>query len=289
MRLKNKTSSVIFLKSLVVVLALTSYSLSRSAVLWAADTTISVPDSTPGQPLEPVPAPTPVAKPQPIVSKMDVDSGAESPQIELVDIPTADILDPMTYSTNFRFYSDGGIASRLLIGPLKRVNLGITFDAQQVIGSGDPHLVRPSVYFKLRAFDGTDVLPALAIGYNDQAYLWQNSTHDFLEKEMGLYLVGSHEIFIPDLDVHAGMNVNQFDNTLLYGFFGASYKIVPSFAVMAEYDNIRNAEDNRVNLGGRYWLTSYFNVDLAARNVGRGEARGGERIVRLNYTSHFPF
>ena len=224
-----------------------------------------------------------------MTAKTVTDAGENSPQIEAVDIPTADILDPSTYSANFRFYNQGGIASRLIIGPLKRVNLGVTFDAQQVIGSGDPHLVRPSVYVKLRAFDGTDVLPALALGYDNQAYLYQNSTHDFLEKEKGLYLVGSHEIFIPDFDLHAGMNINEFDNTKLYGFFGATYKIVPSFALLAEYDNIRDGINNRVNLGGRYWLTSYFNVDVAARNVGRGEARGGERIVRLNYTAHFPF
>jgi len=254
-----------------------------SSTLWAADAAIST--STP--------VTTPVQAPAPTTPKMTAktvtDAGENSPQIEAVDIPTADILDPSTYSANFRFYNQGGIASRLIIGPLKRVNLGVTFDAQQVIGSGDPHLVRPSVYVKLRAFDGTDVLPALALGYDNQAYLYQNSTHDFLEKEKGLYLVGSHEIFIPDFDLHAGMNINEFDNTKLYGFFGATYKIVPSFALLAEYDNIRDGINNRVNLGGRYWLTSYFNVDVAARNVGRGEARGGERIVRLNYTAHFPF
>ena len=98
-----------------------------------------------------------------VKAEKDVDTGAESPQIEAVDIPTADILDPSTYAVNFRFYDQGGIASRLVIGPLKRVNLGVTFDGQNIIGSGDPHMVRPSIYFKLRAFDGTDVLPALAV------------------------------------------------------------------------------------------------------------------------------
>jgi hypothetical protein len=219
----------------------------------------------------------------------DKDAGAESPQIEVVDIPTADILDPSTYATTFRFYSDGGINSRLVIGPLRRVNMGITFDAQQVIGGEPPHMITPSVYFKLRAFDGTDVLPALALGYDNSGYLYQESTHDYLQKEKGLYLVGSHEIFVPDFDLHAGTNINDFNNTKVYGFFGATYKIVPAFALLMEYDNIRNGPDNRPNLGGRFWITSFFNVDVAARNVGRSDADGAERIVRLNYTAHFPF
>src|SRR5262249_16436311 len=58
--------------------------------------------------------------------------GEQSPQIEVMDIPTADILDPLTYATAFRFYNEGGLMSRLVIGPLKRVNLGISFDGQRV-------------------------------------------------------------------------------------------------------------------------------------------------------------
>lgn len=221
---------------------------------------------------------------------VNTDAGNESPQIEAMDIPTADVLDPATYALNFRFYNQGGIASRILVGPLKRVNLGLTFDGQNIIGAGDPHMVRPSIYFKLRAFDGSDVLPALALGYDSQAYLYNTATHDFLEKEKGFYFVGSHEIFLPDLFLHAGMNVNNVDDDpKVYGFFGATYKIVSSFALLAEYDNIRNGPTNRVNLGGRYWVTPYFNIDFGARNVGRGEGRGGERIVRLNYTARFPF
>lgn len=226
----------------------------------------------------------------PTVERHEVQStGAESPQLEAVDIPTSDILDPATFSTAFRFYNEGGIASRLVIGPFKRVNLGIQGDAQRVIGSQTPHMVRPSVFFKLRFFDGSDLLPALALGYDNQGYLYQDSTRDFLQKERGIYLVGSHEILFPNLQLHAGLNVDDFSNAKLKGFFGATWKIVPAFALLAEYDNLRKAPDNRANLGGRFWVTPFFNVDVAARNVGRGAVRGAERIVRLNYVGNFPF
>jgi hypothetical protein len=215
--------------------------------------------------------------------------GENSPMIELVDIPTAEILDPMTYATTFRFYNDGGLTSRLIIGPLKRVNLGISFDAQRVIGSGDPHLIRPSVFFKLRFFDGNDYLPALAVGYDNQGELWQDSTKEFLHREKGLYLVGSHEILIPDLEIHAGVNDYDFDNNAKpFGFFGLSYKITPNFALLSEYDNINNLYNARFNMGGRYWVAPYFNIDFAARYIGHGTSEGGERIIRLNYVGHFP-
>ncbi len=215
----------------------------------------------------------------------------EAPMLEAVDTPTAEILDPMTYSTNFRFYNEGGITSRLVIGPLKRVNLGISFDAQRVIGSGDPHMIRPSIYFKLRVYDGSDILPAFALGYDNQGQLYQEGSKRFLNREKGLYFVISHEVLIPNLEVHAGANLYDFENAkeTVGGFVGSTFKITSSFALLAEYDNIHHAPDNRVNVGGRYYVAPYFYVDLAARNVGRGTSRGAERIVRLNYTGNFPF
>lgn len=251
------------------VIACVGLCLAGRALVWGADTT----DTS--------------------AEKSDVISTAhvgESPQLEVVDTPTADILDPKTFSTSFRFYSEGGITSRLLLGPFKRFNMGLSLDGQNLIGDGNPHFIRPSLFAKLRFFDGTDMLPALALGYDNQGYLYQESTKDFLQKEKGLYLVGSHEILLPNLDLNAGINFPRLDESgTPFGFVGASWKIVDSFAFLAEYDNIQKAPDNRVNVGGRFWVTSFFNVDVAARNVGRGEASGAERIVRLNYVTNFPF
>ncbi len=214
---------------------------------------------------------------------------AFSPMIEVVDVPTADVLDPMTYATTFRFYTEGGLTSRFILGPLKRVNLGISFDAQRVIGAGDPHMKRPDVFFKVRALDGGDYFPTVALGYDSQGMLWNEDTDEFTHKEKGIYLAMSHPIFYSNLDLHAGVNVNEFDeNSKVFGFIGSTIKFTPNFALLLEYDNIRNGRDNRFNVGGRFWVAPYFNIDFAARNVPRGSERGAERILRLNYVGHFP-
>jgi hypothetical protein len=214
---------------------------------------------------------------------------AFSPQIEVVDIPTAEVLDPMTYATTFRFYSDGGLTSRFLLAPLKRVNLGIALDAQRVIGAGDPHIIQPSVYFKVKALDEGNYFPAIALGYDNQGMLWNEESDEFQHREKGIFLVGSHAIFTSNLDLHGGVNVNEFDeDAAVYGFLGTTIKFTPNFALLVEYDNIRNGRDNRLNIGGRFWVAPYFNVDFAARNIPRGAERGGERILRLNYVGHFP-
>jgi len=216
--------------------------------------------------------------------------GVDAPMIELTDIPTADVLDAATYATTFRFYREGGLVSRLLIGPFRRVNLGLSLDAQHVIGGGEPDATTPDVFFKLRFFDGTDILPALALGYDSQGYIYQQPQEEFLHEEKGMYLVGGHEFLLPDMELHAGVNVPQLDeDARLYGFFGLSWRFIPAFALMMEYDNIRNGPENRFNTGGRFFVTPFFNVDISARNIGRKNDRGAERIVRLNYVARFPF
>lgn len=222
-------------------------------------------------------------------SKTQDDASDVGTMIEAVDVPTSDVLDAGTYATNFRLYSQGGLQSRLLIGPFRRVNLGITFDVQRLIGGGSPHMINPAIEFKVRAFDGTDALPALALGYDGQGYLYQESTKHFLDDRRGFFAVVSHEILLPDLELHAGVNVPDTDDPKVYGFLGSTYRITTAFAFLVEYDNIRNAPGNRVNIGGRFWVTPSFNVDLAARNVGRDGADGAERILRLNYVGNFPF
>ena len=169
--------------------------------------------------------------------------------------------------------------------------MGITFDAQRVIGSQDPHMIVPTVYFKLRAFDGTDVLPALALGYDNMGYLYQgNPRATYLPKRRKVFIwLAVNEIFVPDFDLHAGMNINDFNNTKIFGFFGVTYKIVPAFALLLEYDNIRNGPENRFNVGGRFWITPYFNVDVGARNVGRGLRRGRRAYRTSELHGSFPF
>jgi hypothetical protein len=223
-------------------------------------------------------------------AKKTADDALESStMIETVDTPTADILDAGTYSTSFRLYSQGGLMSRLLVAPFRRLNMGLSFDVQRLIGSGSPHMITPAIAIKIRAFDGNDILPALALGYEGQGYLYQDSTKHFLDDRRGLYLVGSHEILLPDMELHAGVNVPDVEDAKAFGFIGSTYHITSAFALLVEYDNIRNAPQNRINIGGRFWITPSFNVDLAARNVGRDGVDGAERILRLNYVGNFPF
>ena len=54
--------------------------------------------------------------------RSDDNAGSESTQIEAIDIPTADVLDPATYANDVCvFTARAGSILDLIVGPLRRV------------------------------------------------------------------------------------------------------------------------------------------------------------------------
>ncbi|MBI4055100.1 MAG: hypothetical protein HY402_03090, partial [Elusimicrobia bacterium] len=193
------------------------------------------------------------------------------PETDLVDIPTAGILDYGSVGTRVRFFSEGGTLGYLSFGVLQRLNIGASLNVDRFIGNvGAVDVQRPEIQLRLRFYDGSRFLPALALGFDSQGYLFDSRrTEDYLQKEHGLYLVASREIGLPGLQGHAGGNIADFDNDFLAAFFGVSYWVEDVFSLMAEWDNLRGVAESRVNAGARFYVTPFFNFDFAVRGIGR--------------------
>jgi hypothetical protein len=216
------------------------------------------------------------------------------PDTELIDIPTASILDYGAFSSRSRFFTSGGVVEWVSFGVFQRLNIGASLNVDKFIGTGEPvQVTRPDLQVKFRFYDGTPILPALAVGFDGQGYFYNRVDHLYNQRDHGLYLVGSQEILVPGFQVHAGMNIPDFDNNPLFGFMGADYNIKDKVLVMAEWDNINNFYDSRLNLGFRVYITTNFSVDFAVRSIGRGGtydnglAPGNERVVTLKYIGNF--
>jgi len=55
--------------------------------------------------------------------------------------------------------------------------------------------------------------------------------------------------------------------------------------LLAEWDNIRNIRDSRVNTGLRFYLHPSLALDGAVRRIGRGDE--SERILQIHYVTTF--
>ncbi|MHB0996367.1 MAG: hypothetical protein ACYC2I_08370 [Elusimicrobiales bacterium] len=217
------------------------------------------------------------------------------PDVELIDVPTAGILDYYGFMVKTRAYSGGGVIGGLNFGVQERLNLGASMAVDKFIGSdAGVKMRRPEIQVKFRFFDGGYYIPALALGYDGQGYYYNPDAKKYLEKGKGLYIVGSKEVGMPGLALHGGFNVPDFDNNYLFAFLALNYTLEDKVAFMFEYDSMFHSDDpSRFNAGIRSYITPYFQLDVALREIGRsgefanGWPRKSERIVQLRYNTSF--
>jgi hypothetical protein len=212
-------------------------------------------------------------------------------EIEIIDTPTADVVDHYGYFVSFRFGKDGGLQTKTAFGVFPRLNIGFGLDGERVIGTEDARLNKPTINVKFRIFDGVGYIPAFALGYDGQGYVFNKATDEYDQREKGFYLAATKEMFIPNLVISFGGNIMEFDEgNSGDAFAGFSYIYERTIGFMFEYDHLTNYDDRRLNFGLKYFVTPAFTVDALIRNIPEfagAQSRETERVLRLNYTGSF--
>jgi len=212
----------------------------------------------------------------------------------LIDVQTAEVLDYYTYNLLGRAFSDGGTSFALNFGVLPRLSLGVAFIAENFIGSsGSTDFLTPAIKAKYRFFDGSEHIPALAIGYDGQGYYYNKDLSKYQQEERGVYLVGSKEVFYPGFNLHLGVNIPDFDDGDVFSFLAMDYTIDNKVTLMTELDNIRSSKTYRFNVGIRLDIGNNFYLDFAVRDLAQntkspaGKKLNPERIFQIGYQSSF--
>lgn len=206
---------------------------------------------------------------------------------EIIDVPTAEPIDYSTYRLGFRLYGGGGILTRATFGVFRNVNLGFAWDVKNIIGENNVELVPPSIHLKIRFYEGDKKFPAFAIGYEAQGHYWDKAEQQYAEKERGIYMVATREMFTPGLEFSLGGNVNDFKKSVVHGFAGAEYDL-DTVSFLLEYDNLPLdplEKNQRLNAGLRFKITPDLHFELAGKNIGRNSP--AERIIKSNYIARF--
>ena len=178
-------------------------------------------------------------------------------------------------------------------GVYPRINIGVSIAAHELLGSSDDvRVLDPDFQAKWKIYDGSLYLPAIAIGYDGRRYGYGYNEHrvyadtkEYLDDRKGGYLTLTREIIVPGLNAAAGMNLSDFDWDELYWFTGMYYNLGDKVGLLAEWDNIRNMRDSRLNLGARFYLHPSLALDAAVRRIGRGDE--SERILQIRYVTNF--
>ncbi len=217
-----------------------------------------------------------------------------STETMIIDVPTADALDRYQASFLTRVYEHGTVMESIDFGVYPRINIGVSLAIHQWIGtSTSVKVLDPDFQAKWKLFDGNLYLPAIAIGYDGRRYgygynddhVYSSRSKHYMDNRKGGYVTLTREIFTPGLSLTGGMNISDFEWDEVYWFTGLYYKILPQVTALAEWDNLRNIRDSRLNLGARFYLHPSLALDAAFRRIGRGDEN--ERILQLRYVTTF--
>jgi len=204
----------------------------------------------------------------------------------LIDVPTAEALEHYSMEMNTRFYSANSVMTSVDFGVYPRLNIGASIAAQNLIGNETPvRVLNPQFQVKFKIYDGSLYLPAIAVGYDGRGYFYDPVDKKYLQEKKGGYVVFSREVFIPNLQLHPGINISDFDASDVYFFTGFNFNIEDKLNLLAEWDNVRRINTSRMNFGARLYLSPSFVLDLALRDVAHKDTF--ERIIQLRYTVNF--
>src|SRR5262249_35131314 len=149
--------------------------------------------------------------------------------------------------------------------------LGASLTIDDLVGNDRIVRVRaPNAQIKWRFYEGDRQLPSLAVGYDGQGYLYNQPDKKYNQRQRGFFIVATQELGVPGLPFHSSMNISDFNSNSIFGCLPLSYNIMDKVALMAEWDNINDFRDSRVNGGLRTYITPHFFVDFAVRGIGQG-------------------
>jgi len=221
----------------------------------------------------------------------------------LIDRPTAGMLGRGSYLVSGIFFQQGGLLFGVSVGLLDRFSFGISYGGTEIIGPNDPTMnPLPGVNVKLRMFEETTVVPAIAIGFDSQGkgpYL--KGIDRYQIKSPGFYAVASQNYAVMgNLSVHGGINYsterNDGDRDMNV-FFGAEKSLGSSISLLAEYDLAINDNNNEalgrgrgyLNLGLRWSWGKGLIVGFDLKNIIKNQSNIsiGNRTVQIEYVGSF--
>jgi len=231
---------------------------------------------------------------------------------ELIDCPTAGILQKGEVKFPISIFDKGGVSFGAGVGVLSKLMFGIQYGGEYIIGDSIPEWDSyPGVFVKYRIFDESPTLPAIAIGFDSRGFgTYTDSLSDgteinrFAMKSKGFYAVVSRNFhFLGNLGVHGGINYStewdDNDNNLNF-FVGLDKSINQHLTLLVEYDfafndNGEGGEEETYSFGeGNGYLNAALLLNVAQniriqinfRDFLGNQYRNPDRSISIGYFAH---
>lgn len=177
--------------------------------------------------------------------------------LELVDSPTAGMLEKGSFGINLRFTPGGSLLSIVRVGLLDAWQFGFSVRVGGLIDVGTPTWGRgPEFNTRFRIIEESESIPGVALGFNSQGYgeyfkevqrIEGDSTgtitiQRYERKSRGFYCAASKNLGVMEgLGLHGGINYSLETSdgdrgSLVSGFAGVDLLLSEAFSVCADLD-----------------------------------------------------
>ena len=239
----------------------------------------------------------------PVSAQSNAGEGATYEPTMLIDKPTAGMLSKGGYLVQAGFFQRGGVLFGVSVGLLDLFSFGISYGGTEIIGSNEPTMnPLPGVNVKLRLFDESTIIPAIAVGFDSQGkepYL--DGLDRYSIKSPGFYAVASQNYaMMGNLSVHGGLNYSTERNDGdkdLSAFVGAEKSLGSAVSFLAEYDFAINDNNGRavgkgrgyLNFGLRWSWGKGLVVGFDLKNITKNQdnVSVGNRTLQIEYVNSF--
>ncbi|MBI5464030.1 MAG: hypothetical protein HY966_03630 [Ignavibacteriales bacterium] len=229
--------------------------------------------------------------------------GATAEPLMLVDKPTAGMLKRGSYEVASNFFQQGGVLVGLSVGVFEQFMFGISYGGTDIIGHEQIRMnPAPGVSVKLRLFNESSLMPAIALGFDSQGkepFLSADSLQRYTIKAPGAFISASKNYaLLGNLSLHGGLNFtterNDGDKDM-NAYVGIEKSIGKDISLLAEYDLAFN--DDQVIGKGKGYLNLAFRwswgkglvVGFDLKNIIKNQDNVtiGNRTLQIDYIGTF--
>jgi hypothetical protein len=211
------------------------------------------------------------------------ESVQNSPNLDVIDAPTANTLLRGMYNFHLRFYEGGGVITRAWVGFANIFMVGATFNTQNVIGMGTVTAKEPKVLAKIKIIEDSAVFPSLAFGYEPQEY-------GLTARPMGIYGVVTKTLLgnlVVDGGIYNHNVVTNFNFSDDFGVFaGGIWQVGQDFAFLVDCTDILQTSSLSLNFGIRYAFAPELRLEMDFKGLTKDPSLC-VRNLRIDYVNYF--
>jgi hypothetical protein len=245
----------------------------------------------------------------------------------IINCHTAGLLPRGMYALECSIYPSGiyntpgcGTLFGVTIGLLNRLNLGLSYGGDGIIGRASPTF-NPHIgaLIKYRIFEETYLIPAFAVGYDHQGFSGIDQSYNgYVFKSPGFFMAASKNYLIltkVQLGLHGGINYSLEESDKVQWpnlYVGTDMGINEELSVAVEYDFALNARDPGIdtanydnpfrgffNAGVRWSFSHSLYIEFDIKDMlqnkvtpptydaPKGERYGWDRELKIGYLQHF--